>query len=202
MDVYSRHTGESCHPQTNSTVVIAHSKMLRFFLSICAASCTYHDRAKHYFVEWNSFQTVEILWSVWRKSSLPGSLPSSFRKVMLLTLIPLQSRFLLPTRVGFIVPPHYLRWEFRARNSLQHFHVILMGLNSVVSTWFACSSQERIWNRQLTWYTRQDTGFVGVSWGCVIASNYSAAQFHNSSKTSLRKIPQFTWRGRGGEGGA
>ena len=63
----------------------------------------------------------------------------------------------LPTRVGFIVIPHYLVCEFRARNFLQHFHVIFDGINSIVSTWFACSSQERNLKRQLTWYTRQDT---------------------------------------------
>ena len=34
----------------------------------------------------------------------------------------------LPPRQALLSPPHYLGWEFRTKNFLQHFHVILMRL--------------------------------------------------------------------------
>ena len=68
---------------------------------------------------------------------------------------------------GFIVPPPAL---FEMRVQSKKFSLTFSrdfdGINSIVSMWFACSSQERILNRQLTWYTRQDKGLVGTGGLC------------------------------------
>ena len=68
------------------------------------------------------------------------------------------------------------------------------GINSIVSTWFACISQEHNSNRQLTWYTKQDTA-PGVCWGCVIASNIAVAQFHrlDAQQRHVISLPEGRW---------
>ena len=93
--------------------------------------------------------------------------------------------------MGFIVAPALFGMRVQSKKFSSTFLRDFDGINSIVSTWFARSSQERNSNRQLTWYTRQDAA-PGVCWGCVIASNIAVAQFHNPSrcaaKTSLSKM--------------
>ena len=89
---------------------------------------------------------------------------------------------LLPTRVGFIPPPtHYLVCEFRAKNFLQHFHVISMGLiqyfprglhaavRSIIGIDNSRGTPDRIWHQ-----------------GCV--GGVSSDQFHNRLDAQQRHV--------------
>ena len=89
----------------------------------------------------------------------------------------LQNSLVVAHPGGLYCPPPTALFEMRVQSKKfsSTFSRDFDAINSIVSTWFACSSEECIWNRQLTWYTRQDTGLVGLCWDCVIASNYSCS---------------------------
>ena len=97
----------------------------------------------------------------------------------------MQAEILLPTRVGFIVAPALFGMRVQSKKFSSTFSRDFDGINSIVSTWFACSSQERNSNRQLTWY-------------CI---NIAVAQFYNPSrcaaKTSLSKMSSVYLKGGG-----
>ena len=74
------------------------------------------------------------------------------------------------------------------------------GIDSIVSRGLhpACSQSGAYFaNRQLTWYSRQDTGLVGTVGvlGVCHRINYSRA-----ARTSLRKISSVYVKGEGGRG--
>ena len=74
-------------------------------------------------------------------------------------------------------PPALFGMRVQSKKFSSTFSDDFDGINSIVSMWFACTSQEHNSNRQLTWYTRQGMA-PGVCWGCVVASNIAVAQFH------------------------
>ena len=103
----------------------------------------------------------------------------------------------LPTRVGFIVPsPALFDMRVQSKKFSSTFSRDFDGINSIVSTCFACSSQEHNLNRQRIWYTRQDTA-PGLCWRCVIASNIAVTQCHrlDAQQRHIVSLPE----GRRGE---
>ena len=90
--------------------------------------------------------------------------------------------------MGFIVPPALFEMRVQSKKFSSTFSRDFDGISSIVFTWLPCSSQERISSRELTWHAKQVWLAAEVCWGCVIASDIAAAQFHNPSQFTAKPL--------------